>query len=156
MKNIFFISLLLLTMFSCTDKKGERTNSNSESLQKNEITVYKNPNCGCCTKWVEHMRANGFKLTEKPVDNLDEIKDSLGVPEDKRSCHTAVLKGYVFEGHIPAASIKKFLNDPAGQIGLAVPDMPTGSPGMESGNHKEKFKVYSFNGGGQSKFFEQY
>ena len=150
--------ILMALFFSASCTKGDRSSQESVELASasQEITVYKNPNCGCCTKWVDHMRENGFKLVEKPVNNLSEIKDSFGVPKDKRSCHTAVVGGYVFEGHIPAESIKKFLKAKSKDVGLVVPDMPMGSPGMEFGKHKDKFEVYSFDKSGQTKVFENY
>lgn len=101
------------------------------------------------------MRENGFTVTEKSVNNLDEIKNSLGLPKDKRSCHTAVIDDYVFEGHIPAKSIKKFFESSKNLKGLIVPDMPIGSPGMEYGSHKKKFTVFSFDKSGKIMVFDK-
>ena len=151
--------LILVALFwsaSCTKSNEAAPKSDNVTSVGKEMVVYKNPNCGCCTKWVEHMRKNGFTLVEKPINNLSEKKDLLGVPKGKRSCHTAVMGEYVFEGHIPAASIKKFLKENKGDKGLVVPDMPMGSPGMEYGQHKDKFKVYSFDKSGQTKVFDNY
>ncbi len=154
-KNLILVFLLFVGV-SCTNDAPTSKTTTETSYLEQEMIVYKNPSCGCCTKWVEHMRDNGFKLTEKPIDNLSEMKDSLGVPQDKRSCHTAVMGKFVFEGHVPAASIKKFLEDVNRKKGLVVPDMPMGSPGMEYGKHKEKFNVYSFDSTGHTKIFEKY
>ncbi len=97
------------------------------------MTVWKNPSCGCCGNWVEHMRAAGFRVAVREVEDLDGIKRMAGVPEPLQSCHTAQVGGYVVEGHVPAADIKRLLAErPAGR-GLAVPGMPSGSPGMENG-----------------------
>ncbi|MDC1174175.1 DUF411 domain-containing protein [Bacteriovoracaceae bacterium] len=137
--------VLMLTFFSLT-----------AFAEKPIFKVYKNPSCGCCTKWVEHMQSNGFKLKEIPVPNLEELKDKFGVPKDKRSCHTAVYGNYVFEGHIPAASIKNFLKNPKGAKGLVVPDMPMGSPGMEYGSHKDKFTVFKFRKDGKVIPYDKY
>src|SRR5687767_10833261 len=96
-----------------------------------KITVYKDPSCGCCTKWVDHLRASGLAPTTKDRSDMDALKDSLGVPQSLRSCHTAVVGKYVVEGHVPAADVKAMLaRPPKGIIGIAVPGMPAGSPGM--------------------------
>jgi len=156
MKKIFLaLSIVLIGGFFAYQYVEGPSQKNITTIS-DEIIVYKNPSCGCCTKWVEHMEENGFKLVEKPVDNLDEIKDSLGVPKDKRSCHTSVMGKYVFEGHIPAQSIKKFLKKAGNLKGLVVPDMPMGSPGMDHGGHKEKFTVFSFDKDGATSTFEEF
>ncbi|MBK24537.1 MAG: copper amine oxidase [Halobacteriovorax sp.] len=156
MKKSLILAFSLLMGVACTNDSSTSKKTSKASYLQQEMVVYKNPSCGCCTKWVDHMREYGFKLTEKPIDNLSEMKDSLGVPQDKRSCHTAVMGEFVFEGHVPAASIKKFLEDENREKGLVVPDMPMGSPGMEYGKHKEKFYVYSFDSTGHTKIFERY
>lgn len=112
------------------------------------IAVYKDPSCGCCTAWVAHLRANGFTVTTHDRTDVDSLKDSLGVPSALRSCHTAVLGKYLFEGHVPAADIKRLLAEkPKGVLGLAVPDMPAGSPGMEMGGRKDRYDVIAFGSG---------
>ena len=109
------------------------------------ITVYKDPACGCCTKWVEHLRASGLAPEVHDRDDMDALKDSLGVPSELRSCHTAVAGRYVIEGHVPAADVKKLLAAaPANVIGLAVPGMPAGSPGMEMGARSDRYDVIAF------------
>lgn len=128
----------------------------SASEINHKLIVYKNATCGCCSKWAQHMRDNGFSVEEKAVNNLDEIKDSLGVPKEQRSCHTATLNNYVFEGHIPAQSIKKFLKNNQDKKGLVVPGMPTGSPGMEYGNIKTNYSVMSFDKNGKIATFEKF
>jgi len=96
-----------------------------------KLAVYRNPGCGCCEGWVQHMRAAGFDVTIEDDPDLDARRASLGIPAELASCHIALLDGYAFEGHIPAADIVRFLSDrPVGAIGLVVPGMPTGSPGM--------------------------
>ncbi len=97
------------------------------------MTVWKNPSCGCCGNWVEHMQAAGFRVAVREVEDLDGIKRMAGIPGPLQSCHTAEVGGYVVEGHVPAEDIKRLLAErPAGR-GLAVPGMPSGSPGMENG-----------------------
>ena len=95
-----------------------------------KLAVYRNPGCGCCEAWVQHMRAAGFEVTIEDDPNLDARRASLKIPAELASCHIALADGYAFEGHIPTADILKFLHDrPAGAIGLVVPGMPAGPPG---------------------------
>lgn len=94
--------------------------------------VHKNPSCGCCGSWVEHMRKAGFPVEVREEDNLDAIKTGLGVPAGKGSCHTVEVDGYVVEGHVPAEDIKRLLAERPDARGLVLPGMPMGSPGMES------------------------
>ena len=110
------------------------------------IAVYKDPSCGCCAKWVEHLRQGGFAPTVTETAGVDEVKTRHRVPPQARSCHTALVGGYVIEGHVPAADIQRLLKErPAGVIGLAVPGMPIGSPGMEvAGVKAQAYDVLAF------------
>jgi hypothetical protein len=112
------------------------------------MTVYKTPTCGCCAKWVEHMKAAGFKVQVQDMDDLTEIKQASGVPVRIRTCHTAVVGNYVVEGHVPADLVKKMLSEKPKVTGIAVPGMPIGSPGMESGNEKTAYDVVLFDKSG--------
>jgi hypothetical protein len=121
------------------------------------ITVYKDPSCGCCTKWVEHLRANGFAPDARDRADMDALKESLGVPAALRSCHTAVAGRYVIEGHVPAADVKKLLDaPPANVVGLAVPGMPAGSPGMEMGGRADRYEVIAFGAKGSTRVFARH
>lgn len=113
----------------------------SQSLKDVSATVYKDANCGCCKEWIGHAQDHGMTATAQDITDLASVKHSYGVPDNLRSCHTAVTTdGYVFEGHVPAKYVAQFLaNPPAGAIGLAVPGMPVGSPGME---YQDKFAPY--------------
>jgi len=118
------------------------------------LTVYKDPSCGCCTKWVAHLTANGLKPVVKDRTDMAALKDSLGVPKQLRSCHTAVAGKYIIEGHVPAADVKRLLaSAPKDVIGIAVPDMPSGSPGMEMGDRKDRYDVIAFGSGGATHVF---
>lgn len=97
-----------------------------------EMTVYKSPTCGCCTLWEEHARGHDFEIETVMDNQLQVTKDGLGVPPALRSCHTAVVGDHVFEGHVPADLIRRFLTEDSDMVGLAVPGMPMGSPGMEA------------------------
>ena len=114
------------------------------------LTVYKDEGCGCCRKWVDHMRANGFGVTAHDVPDIDVIKKQLGVPGSLASCHTALVGGYVVEGHVPIADIDRLLAErPARVRGIAVPGMPVGSPGMEAPDGRvEPYQVVAFDAAG--------
>lgn len=96
------------------------------------VDVYKSPYCGCCEKWVEHLRQAGFAVRTHDVNDVPAARQRLGMPERLGSCHTAKVAGYVVEGHVPAADIQRLLKEKPQAVGLAVPSMPPGSPGMES------------------------
>lgn len=98
------------------------------------ILVYKTEGCGCCNGWVEHLRAAGFEVDARNVSDLMSVKLDAGVPADLSSCHTALVDGYVVEGHVPADVVKRMLAERPEAAGIAVPDMPVGSPGMEGSN----------------------
>ena len=106
------------------------------------VTVHKDPGCGCCNGWVDHLRANGFAVKTVNTETLDREKTRLGVPTELAACHTAEVSGYVVEGHVPAAAIKKLLAEKPNATGLAVPGMPQGSPGM--GGTPEQYDVILF------------
>lgn len=110
------------------------------------MTVYKDPNCGCCGKWIKHAEKNGFKASVEYPEDFNAVKNKHQVPPDMRSCHTTVIDDYVFEGHIPSKYIQQFLaNPPKGAVGLTVPGMPVGSPGMEYQNKFLPYKVFQIN-----------
>lgn len=123
--------------------------------QAQEITVYKSATCGCCKKWVSHLQDNGFTVKAINVANIRTIKKEQGVPEQLASCHTALVDGYVIEGHVPAAAIKRLLSERPKTKGIAVPGMPMGSPGME-GPHKDKYDVLTFGETGATGVFVRY
>jgi hypothetical protein len=121
-----------------------------------EATVYRDPNCGCCDAWVEHLRSNGFQVSVVQEPNMNAVKQEYSVPDDLVSCHTAIINGAVIEGHVPSDDIKRFLSEESDAVGLAVPGMPIGSPGMESGDVQEPFTVFSFDQQGNTEAFNQY
>ncbi|CAH1675231.1 hypothetical protein BTHI11S_00050 [Bosea thiooxidans] len=110
-----------------------------------KMIVTKDPNCGCCGGWVEHMKAAGFPVEVITSSDVDQVKLRLGVPDDLASCHTAEVSGYVVEGHVPADAVKRLLAEKPQARGLAVPGMPMGSPGMEvAGKAPESYEVVLF------------
>lgn len=124
-----------------------------EALQ---VTSYRSPTCGCCGNWVEHMRAEGFQVDDQITEDLESIKRDLGVPLDLASCHTAVVNGYLVEGHIPAADVRRLLAEQPDVSGIAVPGMPIGSPGMESGDIRQPYAVYTFAPSGEVTVFQEH
>ena len=129
----------------------------SESYSGNkQITVYRSPSCDCCGIWIEHMKKHDFQVTEIRTDNLKSIKKQNNLPKSLESCHTAIIDGYVIEGHVPADDIKLFLKQKHKFAGLAVPGMPRGTPGMEADQRKQPFDVLAFNKTGEVEIFKIY
>ena len=121
---------------------------------RSTVQVYKDPSCGCCEKWVDHLKQAGFTTKTNEVPDIDAVKDANRVPQKARSCHTATVDGVVLEGHVPAADVQRFLKErPSGMIGLAVPGMPVGSPGMEVGTRVQPYDVLAFDKEGRTMVF---
>ena len=118
------------------------------------VMVYKSPTCGCCADWVEHMREAGFVVEVEDTDELPRIKAEAGVPLAVQSCHTAMIGAYVFEGHVPADAIARFLAEGSDEAGLAVPGMPVGSPGMEMGDRVDPYDIVTFDENGSTGVYE--
>ncbi len=97
-----------------------------------EVEVFKSPSCGCCGKWIEHLQQNGFQVNTHEINDVPAARKKLGMPDRLGSCHTARIGDYVIEGHVPAADIQRLLKEKPKALGLAVPSMPPGSPGMET------------------------
>lgn len=116
------------------------------------IKVYKTPSCGCCKGWVQHLRDNGFQVETMDMPDLSAVKQKYGVKPALQACHTAVVNGYVVEGHVPADVILKLLKEHPAVAGVAVPGMPSGSPGMEGGP-KERYDVLTFDRAGHTKVY---
>ena len=122
-----------------------------------EVEVYKSPTCGCCGDWVKHMEENGFKVKVHDLNNLNPIKDKAGLTPALASCHTAFVGGYAIEGHVPASDIRRLLKEKPDALGLAVPGMPIGSPGMEvAGRPNDPYDVVLFREQGQTERFSHH
>ena len=113
------------------------------------VTVYKSPTCGCCRNWVDHLRENGFDVVAVDTSDMAAVKTAHGIGRDVESCHTAIVDGYVIEGHVPADLVAKLLTEHPDIAGLAVPGMPMGSPGMEGGM-KEPYDVLALQKDGRT------
>jgi hypothetical protein len=121
------------------------------------ITVYKSASCGCCAKWVDHLRANGFAPVVHDEADMDAIKDEMNVPKEVRSCHTAILDRYTVEGHVPAADLRRALAERPAVAGLAVPGMPKSTPGMAApGDAHEPYEVIAFARDGKTTVFARH
>lgn len=125
------------------------------SVSAEEIRVFKSPTCGCCNKWIDHLEDNGFTVKAYNRSDMPFIKEQLGITRSQQSCHSAIVGGYVIEGHVPAADIKKLLRQSPELHGLTVPGMPVGSPGME-GLYKEQYDVLAIDKQGKTSVYNRY
>ncbi|MCC6641791.1 MAG: DUF411 domain-containing protein [Deltaproteobacteria bacterium] len=120
-----------------------------------EITVYKTPTCGCCVAWMEHLEKEGFRVRGIDVVDLAPYKGKARIPTALESCHTAFVGGYVVEGHVPGAAVKRLLAEKPAILGLVVPGMPIGSPGMEVGSRKDPYAILALERDGTTRVYEQ-
>ena len=141
--HLFTLTLFFSLTAGCTENRAKSTGT---------LVVYKTPSCGCCQKWVEHMEANGFTTEVHDMDDLSQVKQMSGIQHEYSSCHTAIIDGYVVEGHVPAEFVSKMLSERPDITGITVPGMPIGSPGMEGPNPVE-YQIYSFDKEGQLQVF---
>jgi len=121
-----------------------------------DIKVYRSPTCNCCHKWINHLEENKFNVIDMLTNNMSEVKDAVNLPKPMASCHTGIIEGYIIEGHVPAADIRRLLAERPDIAGLSVPQMPVGTPGMEMGERKEPFIVFQFDKAGKYSVFNQY
>ena len=120
------------------------------------IHVYKNASCDCCTGWVKHLSSAGFAVQVTTTDDTTSVRKRVGIPDAFGACHTATVEGYAIEGHVPAPEIRRLLALKPQAIGLAVPSMPVGSPGMEVGTRRDPFDVLLVDRSGRSTVFAHY
>ncbi|NMP14973.1 DUF411 domain-containing protein [Thalassotalea sp. Y01] len=150
--------LLLLACFSfnlAVASENAQAPVNKNTADAVQLLVFKSPSCGCCQKWIDHINNNHFQTQVEDTDAMDLVKNKLGITPNMRSCHTAVSRdGFAFEGHVPAKYIHKFLNEShANAIGLSVPAMPVGSPGMEVGDKFMPYQIMILFKDGSSKVY---
>jgi hypothetical protein len=120
------------------------------------VEVFKSPYCGCCGAWVDHMKAAGFAVKVNLVEDTTSVRTRAGLPDKFGSCHTALVGGYVVEGHVPADEVKRLLALKPNAMGLAVPSMPPGSPGMEMGTRRDPYDVFLIDKSGRAAVFAHY
>src|SRR4051812_11152683 len=126
------------------------------TVKPTHIVVYKDPNCGCCKGWIEHLRKHGFDVAVRDTSDVSGAKRTGRVPERLASCHTAFVNGYVVEGHVPAADIQRMLEEKPKIAGIAVPGMPAGSPGMDMGGRADRYDVVAFTRDGRTSVFARH
>lgn len=132
------------------------TQINAEVDSTHKATVYKNPDCGCCIKWISYLERKGYEVKAINTRNISKEKKRLGVPMKYSSCHTAIIDGYIIEGHVPDRDIQRLLLIRPDVAGISVPGMPVGTPGMEHGNHRQPYNVMSFDKKGNVKIFSRH
>jgi hypothetical protein len=143
--------------FTLAALSGELLWAQLSRFHSTTLIVYKSPSCGCCSKWVDHVKAAGFAVEVHDEEDMESIKDRLGVPSDLRSCHTALAEGYLIEGHVPAEDIKRLLAARPKLAGLAVPGMPASTPGMaKPGAPREPYTVVSFQKDGATQVYARH
>jgi hypothetical protein len=128
----------------------------AQAEEKIDIVVNRSPTCSCCGKWIEHLKQNNFNVKDIVSDDVQTIKNKYGVTQELASCHTALINGYVVEGHVPADDIKTLLKKKSDVVGITVPGMPSGTPGMEMGGKKDAYQVISFDKKNQHQVFNSY
>lgn len=153
-----------LVLVGCTAAQNSRqlTSENvtataeAQAVLASEITVFRSPTCGCCGKWIDHAEAAGFQVKDEVTEDMSAIKQQYGVPQNLTSCHTTVVGDYVVEGHVPVEDVQRLLVEKPDVAGIAVPGMPIGSPGMESGDYTEPYTVFSFTESGETAAFAEH
>jgi len=160
-QKITILAGLLLLLAACDSPAG--TVENTEVATKkvlqsqNEVIMYKSPTCECCTGWAEHLRHAGFKVVENKREDMATVKSEYGVPDKLASCHTALIGGYIIEGHVPAVDVERLLKERPNVAGLTAPGMPMKSPGMQAVGQKPRgYDVLSFTKNGQTNVFKHY
>ena len=161
-KRIFLNSLILYgIIFANTINTNKISARTQENIDIPKVVSYRSASCGCCKKWINHLRNNGLEVVDNIVEDVSAIKNQYKIPNKLRSCHSAKLANYMIEGHVPIESINKLLREKPNLSGLAVPGMPLGSPGMEMHSHDshshdyENYKVFSFSKTGKTKIFDK-
>jgi len=154
-----FAGLALAACNASNDTADNSTPGNGASTGKaaKEIVMYKSPGCECCTGWADHLRGAGFTVIEKKREDMRAIKAQYGVPDQLASCHTAIIDGYVIEGHVPAADVQRLLEERPKVAGLTAPGMPKQSPGMQDKSLEPKnYDVLAFDKNGAFHVFTHY
>ncbi|MBE9066472.1 DUF411 domain-containing protein [Leptolyngbya cf. ectocarpi LEGE 11479] len=155
-KKIGSIALITLGLLITGCSLAQEPEPSAQAALASEINVFRSPTCGCCGLWIEHMREAGFQVNDQITEDMAAIKEQYDIPDNLTSCHTAVVDGYVVEGHIPAADVARLLTENSDIAGIAVPGMPSGSPGMESGSYVESYTVFAFDKNGATTSFSEH
>jgi len=162
MKTFWLLGLSALFVVACdassdADQSEIRVSASNQAQQIRQVVMYKSPNCECCDGWAGHLQKAGFTVKVNKRDDMDAIKAANGVPKRLASCHTALIDGYVIEGHVPAQDIQRLLKERPDIVGLTAPGMPMKSPGMQAaGKIPQGYDVLAFDKTGASKVFTHY
>ena len=157
LKTLVFSGFLIVNIFNA-EKSSAKTQDN---IYIPKVVSYRSSSCGCCKKWVNHLRQNGLEVVDNILEDVSGIKNQYKIPNNLRSCHSAKIGTYAIEGHVPIESITKLFKEKPIISGIAVPGMPLGSPGMEINSHEshshdyEKYNVVSFSKNGKIKKFDE-
>ena len=157
LNSFLFFGIVIVNIFNAQ----ESTAKTQKNIDIPKIFSYRSASCGCCKKWVNHLRDNGLEVVDNIVEDISEIKKQYNVPNNLRSCHSANIDNYMIEGHVPIESINKLFREKPSISGLAVPGMPHGSPGMETHSHEshshnyETYNVFAFSKNGNTKLFDK-
>ncbi|MCK4950595.1 MAG: DUF411 domain-containing protein [Gammaproteobacteria bacterium] len=157
-KSIFLLSVAVSTFFQGNVYAAESVwdKATVDHAGTKDITVYHSPTCSCCKKWISHLKKHEFNVIDIETNDVMPIKIKHKLPQNMASCHTAIIDGYVIEGHVPADDIKRLIKDKPNIAGLSVPQMPAGTPGMEMGNKKDPFSVFKFDKSGKFDVYKEY
>jgi len=162
---LLMIALAALGLAGCSNSsesgkavaKASQAAASTTAQTKPDVVMYKPPTCDCCTGWAEHLSKDGFRVEVKKYDDMDAIKAKFGVSEKLASCHTAIVDGYVIEGHVPAADVERLLKERPDIVGLTAPGMPMKSPGMQAvGQPPQGYSVLAFDKNGNTTVFHKY
>ena len=157
LNSLLFSGILIVNTFNAQ----ESTAKNQENIDIPKVLSYRSESCGCCKKWVNHLRDNGLEVVDNVVEDVSVIKNQYQIPNNLRSCHSAQIDNYTIEGHVPIESINKLFREKPNIKGISVPGMPLGSPGMEMHSHEshshdyENYKVVSFSRTGETTIFDK-
>jgi hypothetical protein len=148
------VAVLFVMPLSASSFGAQQTRPAPSALPR--VVVHKDPNCGCCSLWIQHLERAGFAVTVSPDTDLPAVRKKNGVASSLQSCHTALVGGYVVEGHVPADDVKRLLRERPKVVGIAAPGMPIGSPGMEQGSTKQPYDVLAFDSTGRTTVFSKH
>ena len=157
LNSLIFSGFLIVNIFNSQESSAKT----QENIDIRKVVSYRSASCGCCKKWINHLRGNGLEVVDNIVEDVSAIKIQYLIPNNLRSCHSAQIANYKIEGHVPIESINKLFIEKPNINGIAVPGMPLGSPGMEMHSHEshshdyENYKVVSFSKTGKTKIFDK-
>ena len=157
LNSLIFSGFLIVNILNSQESSAKT----QENIDIRKVVSYRSASCGCCKKWINHLRDNGLEVVDNIVEDVSVIKNQYQIPNNLRSCHSAQIANYTIEGHVPIESINKLFREKPNINGIAVPGMPLGSPGMEMHSHElhshnyENYKVVSFIKTGKTKIFDK-